>query len=294
MKKNQTFKKRFIVKPIIAVPVLAVFFSLSFPACKSTPVPAPSLTLIFKGPEAEDPSFLKLHFTLDAKAVSSEDSVTIKSWKVLAEGREAGAAFSLDYPKGKFIPVNSVPITLDMDVAALAAMGLAPRDNYDITLILELNFERGGRKPLPPQAIEVICRAAFPGVRPPDFSITGIAVIKAELVNTRFRVALKIDNPNPFPLELSSFAYELFGNGRLWADGIEKNILKVEGKSTLSGDLYLIMNFINMERMLLDQIIKLEDVNYSFSGDVQVSTGVDYLPVFHHSFKLSGFSRVLE
>jgi LEA14-like dessication related protein len=105
---------------------------------------------------------------------------------------------------------------------------------------------------------------------------------------------MRIDNPNPFPLEMSGFIYELYGNGRLWADGTEKNIFTVAGKSSVQGYLYLLMNFIDMERSLLDQIINLIDVNYRFAGEAQVSTGVDYLPKFSAGFDLSGYSEVLE
>jgi hypothetical protein len=54
------------------------------------------------------------------------------------------------------------------------------------------------------------------------------------------------------------------------------------------------MNFINMERRLLDQIINLVDVNYHFIGKAQVSTGIDYFPKFNTGFDLSGYSKVLE
>jgi hypothetical protein len=54
------------------------------------------------------------------------------------------------------------------------------------------------------------------------------------------------------------------------------------------------MNFINMERSLLNQIINLVDVNYRFTGKTQVSTGIDYLPNFSTGFDLSGYSKVLE
>ena len=279
--------------------VIALLILEGVSACKSVPAPVPSLALVFRGIEADDPSLLKLLFTLEAEGQASSDSVKILSWQALAEGRQAEAAFSLDYttgklPQGAISIESSIPLMLKTDVTALAAMGLAPRDNYNITLIIELDYSQVSRKPIPSKRLEVRGLAVFPGVQMPEFIITEIAVLKAELVNTRFRVALKIDNPNPFPIELSAFSYELYGNGRLWADGIEKNIISVNGKSSLTGNLFLIMNFINMKRDLLDQIIRLEDVNYRFSGDAQVNTKVEYLPKFNYGFDLSGYSQVLE
>ena len=193
--------------------------------------------------------------------------------------------------------INTFHIKLKMDVEELASLGLAPKDEYKVRLFIELGFYKDNynfNDSAPFTKITISALAVFPCVEPPVFNITSIAILKAELINTRFRVGLKIDNPNPYPVELSNFAYELYGNGRLWADGEEKNILKVNGKSSLEGNLFLMMNFINMKRDLLDQIIYLEDVNYRFKGEALVITGVEYLPSFKTEFNLSGYSQVFD
>ena len=280
-----------LASPYLASPFVA---GVLFSACKSKPAPKleelPSLTLVLKGIEADDPEHLTLLFHLEAEEPKGGHA-KIESWQVEMEGQKAASAFTLEYPQGNFSLSSPVTLKLNMDVAALAAKGLAPRDDYSLTLITELDYSRDSAAP---SKVEVRGPACFPGVQPPRFEITAIAILKAELINTRFRVSLKIDNPNPFPLELSSFAFKLYGNGRLWADGADRNILRVNSRSSLTGDLYLIMNFIDMDRNLLDQIIRLEDVNYRFTGDVEVSTGIDYLPKFNDGFDLSGYSEVLE
>jgi len=275
---------------------IIIVFALLFTACKSKPVvpeeeavQSLSATLAFAGIKADDVKHLRLSYNLEAKAPSGSRA-KINSWRVLIDGQDASSAFGLNYPKGEFPLGSPVSLTLSMDIAALAAKGLAPKDDYAITLIVELDVSGTAT----PAHITAQGTANFPGVQEPKFNITSIAILKAELVNTRFRVNMKIDNPNPFPLELSGFIYELYGNGRLWADGMEKNVLVVKGKSSLQGELYLIMNFINMERSLLNQIINLVDVNYHFIGEAQVSTGIDYLPKFKTGFDLSGYSEVLE
>jgi LEA14-like dessication related protein len=271
------------------------------PGCKSKPLPDPepislrplSFSLTFKGIEADDPAHLKLFFALDAEPpLPPGGSARVASWHVEIDGQDADAAFSLESPQASDLsPDSSIPVSVNMDIEALAAKGLAPKDEYNITLITELDYSKDSA---PPERIEVRSLAAFPGVQPPKFHITEIAILQAELINTRFRVALKIDNPNPFPLELSAFSYQLYGNGMFWADGAERNVLRIRERSSLEGNLLLLMNFINMNRSLLDQILRLEDVNYRFTGDVQVSTGIDYLPMFSDGFDISGYSKVLE
>ena len=316
---------RFAV-PFRKLPCLCLLFFLAgllASGCKSKPVPvsekpAPQIasSLDFSGIEADSPDIFRLSFLLriDNPFPSSGQAV-LKSWEAEINGqtacrvtylqKESNSGFNLIVPdSGKFtlnaasghddnmIPSSAVfPLVLDMDVEALAAIGLAPADEYIIQLSLNLEASIGTGNPQ-----KIIARgiAQFPGVQAPSFSITSIAILKAELINTRFRVGLKIDNPNPYPVELSAFGYELYGNGRLWADGIEKNIIRVNKKSSLEGNLFLIMNFINMKRDLLDQIINLEDVNYRFTGEALVITGVDYLPKFQTSFDLSGYSQVFD
>ena len=275
-----------------------LFTFFFFNACKTKPVPAPveypSGSLTFEKIEADDPVHLRLFFTAEVNnPFQSTAQVKIESWHVEVNGQRANYGFELDGPLVFSLQSghNSFPLKVNMDVDALVAQGLAPADEYELNLIAKLSYMFDSA---PPSEIEVSGIAVFPGVQAPTFSITAIAILKAELVNTRFRVSLKIDNPNPFPVDLAAFGYELYGNGRLWADGMERNIIRVPGKSSLRGDLFLLMNFINMRRDLLDQIINLIDVNYRFTGEAQVSTEVEYLPKFTTSFELSGYSEVLE
>ena len=311
MKKNLQFS---------CFPLLLLALCLAVSSCKSKPVPVPPPelpelpelpvpSLVFENVEAEDPIHLNLNYIFKIEnPFPVAVRLKLESYRVEINGQKTQSGFNLENSEGFDFSIKaaaagagsvpfSLPLRLNMDIDALSGQGLAPADDYKVNLILELNFSPGNAVTQGLAAagrLEVSGLAAFPGVQAPVFSITSIAILKAELVNTRFRVGLQIDNPNPFPVELSAFGYELYGNGRLWADGVEKNILKVNGKSSLKGNLFLIMNFINMKRDLLDQIIYLVDVNYRFTGEAMVGTGVEYLPKFRTGFNLSGYSQVLE
>ena len=242
-------------------------------------IPPTPPELLFTGMRADNPMELYLDFLLDVDIPGFNlEMVELESWQVLMKGREASSAFNLA------IEENSV--FLKMDIARLIALDLAPEEQYNVNLILLLSHEAY------PDTVEVSGHADFPGVLAPDFTILNIAILQAELVNTRFRVGMRIDNPNPFPVELSAFSYELYGNGRFWAEGMERNLIQIPGKAAVEGHLFMMMNFIDMDRNLLDQIINLENVNYRFAGEAQVSTGIEYLPTFHTEFNLSGYSRV--
>jgi len=277
---------------------------LFFSACRTAPQVQPEHlpSLVFDGIEAESPDNLTLFFTLTINnPFPFAGRAEIESWQVQVNGQSARSGFALEGADGSFRieagASGSFPLRLNMDVAALVTQGLAPADDYEVRLITELEFSQdneAARGAAPPARLQVSGLAAFPGVRPPVFSITSIAILQAELINTRFRVGLRIDNPNPYPVDLSALAYVLYGNGRLWAEGTERNIIQIPAKSSVTGDLFLLMNFIDMRRDLLDQIINLVAVNYRFRGESQVSTGVDYLPRFTTRFDLSGYSEVIE
>ena len=278
---------------ILGLLTVMLFF---FTACKSSPaVDTPPPTLVFNDIEAENPEKLSLYFSLELENPFPVDiSAVIDSWQVEINDRRAPLGFSLEHPALLEISGSlSVPLRLDMDIAALARAGLAPADDYRVNLILSLELSGNSRAPVPSGKLEVSSLAEFPGVRAPEFTITSIAILKAELVNTGFRLGLRIVNPNPYSVNLSALSYVLYGNGRRWADGLERKIGSVPGKSALQGHLVLGMNFIDMGRDLFDQIVNLVDVNYRFAGNAIVTTGVDYLPSFDSGFDLSGYSIVL-
>jgi LEA14-like dessication related protein len=274
--------------------------------CKTRPVPAPEPeeaprpegVIRFDRVEAENVRRVSLYFFLrvdNPRPLSGGG--TIEGWTLGINGRETreGAVLS---PAGGFSffvrsgsPGAEIPLRLDLDLEALARGGIDLAWENELTLTTELAFFYDGDPPLRTSAGG---RAVFPRVREPVFTITRIAVLKAELINTRFRVSLRVDNPNPFPVELSAFTYELYGGGRFWAKGKEKNVLPIPAASQADTRLFLVMNFIDMDRDLLDRVVDLRDVRYRFAGEAEVSTGIALLPRFRTGFDLSGYSEVLE
>ncbi|MDR0312676.1 MAG: LEA type 2 family protein [Treponema sp.] len=283
---------------------------LSFVCCKTPPASSivelikPAASLEFISVEARDISFLKLNYILHIEYPGLiEAQVGIDKWSVTVNDKAVNIApvFSLEKREGAYFfsvigtedkpAVMEIPVSLELDIPFLIAAGVPLTDDFTVALTLDLLNTNILGKPIRIQLSET---AVFPFVREPIFSITGIAILQAELINTRFSVYMRIDNPNHFPVELSAFKYELYGNGRLWASGTERNMFTVPAKTSVIARLYVVMNFIDMDRNLLEQIIRLESVNYRFNGEAFVSTGVDYLPSFTSGFDLSGYSEVLE
>ncbi|MDR2766986.1 MAG: hypothetical protein LBB82_01530 [Treponema sp.] len=132
-----------------------------------------------------------------------------------------------------------------------------------------------------------------PPILEPRFSIVEIVILQNTLINTRLKVRMQIENPNDFPLELSSFKYELSTQGRFWSDGKTDTVCAVPANSKNTADLFLVMNFTSQNRALLDQVIARTLIEYRFSGDAEIQTSPPAeVKTFTTYFNLEGVSEV--
>jgi LEA14-like dessication related protein len=251
--------------------------------------------LKFEKIEADTPETLYLTYNLDLHNAASFDAELLLQNPILTinEMPADASMFSLEIPAQETLTQQeerSIPLRLTFHASEYEKTIQHDFDEYKIELSIPLQYH------FPDQTmIELFAdaEAVFPRVRKPDFNITMIRILQAELINTRLRVSLQIDNPNHFPEELTSFNYELYGDGRFWAEGVEEDILQIPAKDSAKIDLFLTMNCTNMRRNVLDQVIKMTSVRYRFTGNAQVETGVEYLPRFIMDFKLEGLSDVV-
>lgn len=270
---------------------LLVFGIIVLPGCK-TPPPAgdPSADMQFLSIEANDASKMVLDYTVAVNGRAYEGAeFSVEGWKAVVNGQEINSGLALTALPG----AGEIPVRLEIDIPALIAGGIPARDDFTVDLTVDL-FHAGSKGARPETRMQAKETAVFPFIREPVFIISEIAILKADLINTRFKVSIMIENPNHFQVELSSLAYELYGNNLLWAEGSEKNNICIPEKSAFQGNVFLTMNFINMKRDLLNQIIRLDNVNYRFAGHACISTGIEYLPQFKTDFSVSGYSRVID
>jgi LEA14-like dessication related protein len=208
--------------------------------------------------------------------------INLRDWKLVLNGEEWG-------PSGKgevVLETGAAGGNLSLNLVLDLSEGGGDFDDYYAELELNLAVPEG--------EIPLRVEAAFPRIRAPEFTIASIAIIKAELVNTRFRVDLTVDNPNIFPVTLLSLSYELYGRGRFWARGREQDVLVVPARGQAEARLFLEMNFSNMRRELLDEVIALGTVPYRFAGEALVDTGLSLLPSFKTNFDRQGASMVIK
>ncbi|MCL2805582.1 MAG: LEA type 2 family protein [Treponema sp.] len=157
-------------------------------------------------------------------------------------------------------------------------------------IILTIFILAGCKSPPPSVVEETVIE-----VIDPEFEVVSILILQADLVVTEFETVLRIKNPNEFPVELKSMTYELHGNGIFWADGKGADILHIEPFGTQEAKFTFKMNFINMNRRLLDDIIAMRQVRYRFKGEAEVQPVIAQRSVprsFIISYDCSGLSEV--
>jgi len=134
-------------------------------------------------------------------------------------------------------------------------------------------------------------------VKEPEFEVVSIIILQADLVVTEFETVLRVKNPNEFDVELSSFTYELFANGNSWGSGAADRILNIPALSSGETSIIFSMNFINMSRRLLDDVIAMRQVNYRFRGTAEVQPDITNrqgvrIRNFMMNYDCSGLSEV--
>jgi len=276
-------------------------------ACKSLPPESvPVSTLEFERIEGNGIHRVVLHYRFKTENPRPAPMMLkISDWNAAMNGHEIDRRYAVLKSGDEIIsgkPVAVAPrktfeteLELHLDLSVYSDANTNPLEEDDDTFLPVLTLATSCRygAELPLTGI-VPAVAEFPRIREPEFSITAIAIMQAELINTRFAVTMRIDNPNPFPVTLSALKYELYGQGILWADGRERDVLAIPAKEAAETKLLLIMNFINMKRSLLDEIIAMRQVGYRFTGDSEVETGISWLPQFSMKFDRRGHSKVLQ
>lgn len=277
----------------IAFVLIGFFFS-----CKTIKPPHEQINLesvlTFENIEAENPENVFLDFKLDVYNTDVNNAeLLFPNPELLINGNPAeSTVFSFEFLPNERLTKQErkiIPVRLIFHASEYEKIVQNDFDEYEFVFTIPVHYV------FPTKTMETFAKASisFPRVREPDFKISMIRIMQAELINTQLKVSLHIDNPNYFPIELTSFHYELYGDNRFWAKGEEQNILKVPAKESAEFDLFLTMNFTNMRRNVLDQVIAMTGVRYRLTGNATIETGIALLPSFIMNHNLEGYSEVV-
>jgi LEA14-like dessication related protein len=136
--------------------------------------------------------------------------------------------------------------------------------------------------------IPVSKKGDFPLPKRPEISLDGIHLSNISVMGANLMLKVKVRNPNPFTVDVKRLFCQLDINGNPWFSGaIDKGLSLLEkGESTW--DIPLSLNFLELGQSVYSIVKNSGDLNYGFSGSVNISTPLPLLEDAALSFDRSG------
>ena len=107
-------------------------------------------------------------------------------------------------------------------------------------------------------------------------------------------MAVNIDNPNAFGLDLQKMVYNLDINGSNWLSGVTTEALQISEKSKSALTLPVSLNFLELGSSVYQIVSGGEELAYRFSGNVDLGSTLPMLPKANLDFDKSGNIPVIK
>jgi LEA14-like dessication related protein len=129
------------------------------------------------------------------------------------------------------------------------------------------------------------CAALAPKIDPPQLSLLGIQMMSTDMFAQKFRVRVKVENPNDLELPVRGLDYKIILMGDSFADGVSTDRFVVPARGEAEFDMIVTTNFVSSLGRLVSRVQggKLENLDYEIAGQVLLDKGfVKKIPFNHH------------
>ena len=136
------------------------------------------------------------------------------------------------------------------------------------------------------------CTSMGPKLEAPKLELVGVQMLSTDMFAQRFRVRLRVDNPNDIELPVTGLEFTVFMLGDRFAEGLGNEEFMLPAKGNAEFDMLVTTNFVSSFGRLLSRTGsgKLEDVEYEIVGKISVDKGVVRKIPFNHRGTVS-FSK---
>ena len=134
----------------------------------------------------------------------------------------------------------------------------------------------------------------LPIVKIPSIRLGSLKLKKLNLTGADLEVAVNIDNPNAFGLDLQKMVYNLDINGSNWLSGVTTEALQISEKSKSALTLPVSLNFLELGSSVYQIVSGGEELAYRFSGNVDLGSTLPMLPKANLDFDKSGNIPVIK
>ena len=142
-------------------------------------------------------------------------------------------------------------------------------------------------------ALLCACAGLLNRPEPPNIYLTDVQMLDMSLFEQRYRLRLRVQNPNDFPLPISGMNYTVEINGRDFAEGVSPRSVTIPA----FGEEVIEVDAVSNLARVVDQVLDFgreQSLRYRLSGSLRLDrTGIARLP-FDYQGELSlgsGFGR---
>lgn len=182
-----------------------------------------------------------------------------------------------------------VPVSLGFSQIFTTVESAAQRDELAYGINLGLAFALPGYGTV---RVPLEHRGTLPVPRLPDLGIDSLRVTRVSLTRIDLEVNMKVINPNAFDIRLSGLSYDLSVAGRSWVEGRQGPDLSFTAKEESVAVLPLSLNIVEVGRSVVDMLSGNRTLDYHFSGQTTIDTGLPLLKDYLFSFDSGGEARI--
>jgi LEA14-like dessication related protein len=133
-------------------------------------------------------------------------------------------------------------------------------------------------------AVLAACASVSAKLEPPGLELVGVQMLSTDMFAQRFKVRVKVINPNDLELPVRGLEYTIIMMGDSFAEGMSDQAFVLPAKGEAEFDMLVTTNFVSSFGRLLSRVQggKLENIDYEITGKVMVDKGmVRKIPINH-------------
>ena len=139
------------------------------------------------------------------------------------------------------------------------------------------------------------CTSMGSKLEAPKLELVGVQMLSTDMFAQRFKVRVKVINPNDLELPVRGLEYTILLMGDSFAEGMSNDQFLLPALGEAEFDMLVTTNFVSSFGRLLSRVSggKLEDIDYEIVGKVLVDKGMVRKIPFNHRGTVD-FTRALK
>jgi LEA14-like dessication related protein len=139
------------------------------------------------------------------------------------------------------------------------------------------------------------CAALAPKIETPSVELMGVQVLSGDMFSQRFKVRVKVQNPNDIEVPVDSIEFTAFLMGDRFGEGASDHSFVLPARGEAEFDMLLTTDFVSGFGRLLSRMggNKLENVEYEITGKLHLSKRLVHTIPFNHK-GLVNFSKAFK